>query len=353
MTVLDLLRPEIRDLVAYQAASSEVDAVRLNANETPWREMGDKTERGLNRYPPARPMELTSKLAARYGVAAEQLLVTRGSSEAIDLIVRSTCRAGEDNVLVLTPGFAMYEVYAKIQGAGIKRIGLVEADDFRLDADRILNTVDANTRVVFLCSPNNPTGNGFDRAAIDTVVTGLAGRAIVVIDEAYREFSDQDCVDLLTYPHVALLRTLSKAYGLAGIRCGALLSDRKLIAALEAVLPPYTFPTPCIELAMASLEAEATNAAEERVRLLRSERVRLAQALADLPGVERVFPSDANFLLVRVTHAAGWTQILHRQGILIRRFNHDPSLEGCLRITVGRPEDNDRLLEILAKGGDS
>lgn len=353
MTVLELLRPEIRELVAYQAASSDIDAVRLNANETPWREIGDKTERGLNRYPPARPAELASKLAARYGVTAEQLLVTRGSSEAIDLIIRGTCRAGEDNILVQTPGFAMYAVYAKIQGADIKQLPLVEADSFRLDAERLLATVDANTRVVFLCSPHNPTGNAFERTAIDAVVAGLAGRAIVVIDEAYREFSDQDCVDLLRHPHVVLLRTLSKAYGLAGIRCGSLLAAPELVATLAAVLPPYTFPTPCIELAMASLEPEATSTAEERVRLLVSERVRLARALADLPAVERVFSSDANFLLVRVTDAADWTQILRRRGILIRRFDQDPSLEGCLRITVGRPEDNDRLLEILATGGDT
>ena len=353
MTVLELLRPEIRELVAYQAASSDIDAVRLNANETPWREIDDKTERGLNRYPPARPTELASKLAARYGVTAEQLLVTRGSSEAIDLIIRGTCRAGEDNILVQTPGFAMYAVYAKIQGAGIKQLPLVEADGFRLDAKRLLATVDANTRVVFLCSPHNPTGNAFERTAIDAVVAGLAGRAIVVIDEAYREFSDQDCVDLLSHPHVVLLRTLSKAYGLAGIRCGALLAAPELVSTLAAVLPPYTFPTPCIELAMASLEPEATSTAEERVRLLVSERVRLAGALADLPGVERVFASHANFLLVRVTDAADWTQILRRRGILIRRFDQDPSLEGCLRITIGRPEDNDRLLEILATGGDA
>ena len=351
MSVLDLLRPEIRELVPYQPASSDIDALRLNANETPWREIGDKTHRGLNRYPPARPTELATRLAARYGVEPEQILVTRGSSEAIDLIVRSTCRTGKDNILVLTPGFAMYGVYAKVQGAGGKQLALSEADGFRLDAEALLATIDTNTRAVFLCSPNNPTGNAFDREAINAVVAGLANRAMVVIDEAYREFSDQDCVDLLEYPHVALLRTLSKAYGLAGIRCGALLTHPRLIGALGAVLPPYNLPTPCIELAMASLDPEADSAAEERIRLLRSERARLARALADLPGVERVFPSDANFLLVRVVDATDWDQALQRQGILVRRFDGDPSLDGCLRITVGRPEDNDRLLEILAKGG--
>ncbi len=207
-----------------------------------------------------------------------------------------------------------------------------------------------NTRVVFLCSPNNPTGNALERGTIESVIEGVAGEALVVIDEAYREFCDHNCIDLLTNPNVILLRTLSKAYGLAGIRCGALLANAELIAAFNAVLPPYSLPTPSIEIALASLEETATAAAEERVRLIRSERVRLAQALADLPGVVQVFPSDANFLLVQVADAAEWANALERQGILVRRFRNDPALDQCLRITVGRPEDNDRLLEFIAKG---
>jgi len=344
------LRPEIRNLVGYEAASSEIDALRLNANETPWREIGDKTERGLNRYPPIRPVELGERLAARYGTTASQLLVTRGSSEAIDIIIRSVCRPGIDNIVVLTPGFSMYAVYARVQGTDIIPVALAEAHEFRLDVATTLAAITDTTRVLFLCSPNNPTGNAFDRDAIEAVIDGVAGRALVVIDEAYREFCDQDCIDLLSNPNVVLLRTLSKAYGLAGVRCGALLASSELITAFDAVLPPYSLPTPSIEIALASLDPAPTAAAEERVRLLRSERVRLAQALANLPGVIQVYPSDANFLLVRVTDAAGWALALERQKILVRRFRHDPALEECLRITVGRPQDNDRLLDIIAKG---
>jgi histidinol-phosphate aminotransferase len=350
MNVTELLRPEIRDLVGYEAASSDIDALRLNANETPWRDISDKTGRGLNRYPPVRPVELGERLAGRYGVDANQLLATRGSSEAIDIIIRSVCRPGIDNIVVLTPSFSMYAVYARIQGADIIPVALAEAEAFRLDVAKTLAAVTDTTRVVFLCSPNNPTGNALQRDAIEAVIAGVAGRALVVIDEAYREFCDQDCVDLLSNPNVVLLRTLSKAYGLAGVRCGALLANPELIAAFDAVLPPYSLPTPSIEIALASLDPAATAAAEERVRLLRSERVRLAQALADLPGVIRVYPSDANFLLIKVTDAAGWALALERRNILVRRFRRDLTLEDCLRITVGRPEDNDRLLDTIAKG---
>jgi len=355
--VLELARPELRSLVPYTPGAYEPDCIRLNANESPWRTPGDPTARGLNVYPPPRPWALRTRLAAQYSVAEEEILVTRGSSEAIDILIRGFCAARRDAVVVSPPTFDMYRVYAGIQGVDVIATPLlrdpVPERDFALDTDAVIGALDQNAKIVFICSPNNPTGTSMSGAAVETVCEAAEGRALVVIDEAYLEFADApDFRDLQTrYQHVVLLRTLSKFVSLAGVRCGAVIATPKLIEFLGTVLPPYTFPTPSIELVLEAMSVDSLQVSEERNGLLRTERERMSTALIDVPGVTKVWPSDANFLLIEARDPREITELARAAGILVRTFGAQASLERCVRITVGRPEDNDLLLAALSGGG--
>jgi histidinol-phosphate aminotransferase len=349
MSVLDLARPELRAIRPYVPGQWEPGLLRLNANESPWRAPGDTTERGLNVYPPPRPTMLTAKLAAHYGIDQAQILVTRGSSEAIDVLIRGFCSAGRDSILITPPTFDMYRLYATIQNAAIKRVPLLANKDFALDADAVLAAIDSTTKIVFLCSPNNPTGQSLARADVERVCRETAGRTLVVLDEAYHEFAEaEDFAELRQrYEHVVLLRTLSKFVSLAGVRCGLLIAAPQIIEFSQNVLPPYTFPTPSIEHVVQALSTDSLRVSEERVALLKRERARLSTALAQLPQVRKVYPSDANFVMVKARDGAAFRETAHRGGVLVRTFD-DPLLAGCVRITVGRPADNDLLLRVLA-----
>ena len=347
--VLDLARPELRAIRPYTPGAYDAGFVRLNANESPWRSPGDTSERGLNVYPPPRPTVLQQKLAEYYGIEQRQILVTRGSSEAIDVLIRGFCRAGRDKILICPPTFDMYRLYAGIQNAAVVRVPLLADRGFALDTERILATLDADTKIVFICSPNNPTGQSMARADIERICRETQGKALVVIDEAYHEFADGgDFLELRNrYQHVVLLRTLSKFVSLAGVRCGLIVGAPELIEFAQVVLPPYTFPTPSIELVQQALSQDSLRISTERVTLLMRERARLMAALAELPGVVRVYPSDANFILVRAENGQAFREAARRGGVLVRTFD-DPLLEECIRITVGKPADNDQLLQALA-----
>jgi histidinol-phosphate aminotransferase len=349
MSVLDLARPELRAIRPYVPGQWEPGLVRLNANESPWRAPGDTTERGLNVYPPPRPTMLTAKLAAHYGVDQRQILVTRGSSEAIDVLIRGFCAAGRDSILITPPTFDMYRLYATIQNAAITRVPLRADQDFALDADNVLANVSATTKIVFICSPNNPTGQSMARADVERICRETAGRALVVIDEAYHEFAEAEDFGALRarHEHVVLLRTLSKFVSLAGVRCGLLIAAPEVIEFAQNVLPPYTFPTPSIEHVLQALSTDSLRVSEERVALLKRERGRLSAALHAVPDVLKVYPSDANFVMVKTRDGAGFREAARRAGILVRTFD-DPLLTDCVRITVGRPADNDLLLRALS-----
>ena len=355
MTALDLARPELLELTPYTPAAYEPDRIRLNANESPWRSPSDTTARGLNRYPPPRPLEVGARLADYYNVDAERLLVTRGSSEAIDLLVRGFCNAGRDAVMIATPTFDMYRVYARIQGADVVGIPLVRERDFALPTQQMLERLESRVKVLFLCAPNNPTGGMPPRADIERICEETRGRTVVVIDEAYREFTAQpDATDLLErFEHVVLLRTLSKCAALAGARCGALLAARDVAEFLSRILPPYTFPTPSIEIVLEALGDESLRVSQERVKVLRLERDRLSASLSNVPLVVKVWPSEANFVLVQTRNGKRIQEAAHAAGILIRAYANEPALENCVRITVGTPAENDRLLQALAGAADA
>jgi histidinol-phosphate aminotransferase len=348
-SVLDLARPELRGIRPYVPGAYEPGCIRLNANESPWRSPGDKSERGLNVYPPPRPTVLQAKLAEYYGIERRQILVTRGSSEAIDVLIRGFCAAGRDKILVCPPTFDMYRLYAGIQNAGVVRVPLLAERDFALDTQAVLDALDRDTKLVFICSPNNPTGQSMARADVERICRETAGRAIVVIDEAYHEYAaGGDYLDLRDrYEHVVLLRTLSKFVSLAGVRCGLIVATPELIEFAQVVLPPYTFPTPSIELVEEALSQDSLRVSAERVVLIKRERERLAAALRDVPQVVTVFPSDANFVMVRTRDGQRFREAARRAGILVRTFE-DPLLADCVRITIGKPEDNDALLKAIA-----
>lgn len=348
-TILGLARPEIRNLRPYRAAQYAAGSLRLNANETPWRPPGDTSAGGLNRYPEIRPVTLTRSLADHYGLATEQLLVTRGSSEAIDLLVRCFCSAGQNDIVICPPTFGMYEVYAQIQGAGIVEVPLLKDDGFALDVDGIKAGWTDRCRLLFLCSPNNPTGNCIESSQIEELCQFLDGRGLVIVDAAYAEFADEDTAAEILNRHknIVILRTLSKALGLAGIRCGAALASPQIVELLGRILPPYAYPTPSQDAALACLDPDFRGELEERAEMIRAERGRLTGALQRLPAVIRVWPSEANFLLVETADPAAMMAAARQGGVLIRDFSKNPGTEGCLRITIGEPADNDQLLAAL------
>jgi histidinol-phosphate aminotransferase len=348
---IQLARPEIRELVPYSAANYAEGLVRLNANETPWSAPGSAPAAGLNRYPPEKPVELAERLARFYGVGSGECLPTRGSSEAIDLLIRGFCAAGQDAIVVCPPTFGMYRVYADIQGARVHEIPLLPDHGYALDADTITRHWPEDGKLLFLCSPNNPTGNRFPADQLNLLATLLSGRALVVIDAAYTEFGAEDpTLELLRSQdndNIIVLRTLSKAFGLAGARCGAMLGPANILAMLSCLLPPYAFSSPTLDTVLASLTDAAQEEMRARVATLVSEREWLAGQLGQIRGVKKVWPSDANFLLVSVSDADAFQAAAEAGGVLVRNFGGQ--LPGCLRITVGERSQNEQLIGSLAK----
>lgn len=347
MSIAHLARPEIRALRPYQAAVQVEDTIRLNANEAPWSGPGDPFSRPLNRYPEIRPSRLRATLAGRFGCRPEQLLVTRGSSEAIDLLVRTFCRAGQDRIVIAEPTFSMYAHYAAVQGAGVVRLPTDPDRDFAIDADAIDAACDDSVRLAFLCTPNNPTGTTIGRATIVDLLERLAGRAAVVVDEAYIEFSGAGSTATLLADHdnLLVLRTLSKALACAGARCGAVMGAAEIIDMLDAVQAPYAVATPVVECVENALAGNWLGEAESHAREIVAERRRMAVALDAHPAIERVWPSDANFLLVRCRDVDLVREAAQQAGILLRYLS-DP-LADCVRITIGRPDENERLLQVF------
>lgn len=349
MGVIDLVREELRGFGGYSSARREAAGGRvlLNANESPWPADGDRL--ALNRYPEPQPAALIERLAGLYGVEQERLLVGRGSDEAIDLLVRALCCAGQHAVLLSPPTFGMYQVCASVQGAAVQRVPLRPEDGFALDIDAVLQAVTPATRVVFVCSPNNPTGQCVPRREIERLIEGLGGRALLVIDEAYAEFADEaPGIELaLAHPHVAALRTLSKAYALAGARIGCLIADPSLIRVLRAIMAPYPLPTPSVDAALRALSPSGLALMQSRIGLLREERRRMAAALRAFSGVRGVLPSDANFLAVEFDDPQAVYRAALAAGIVLRVPAAGVGLDRFLRLSIGTPRENDALLALL------
>ena len=351
MSIARLARPGIRALEPYEAAEQVDATVRLNANEAPWSSTADHARRPLNRYPEIRPTALGLSLSRNFGVEPQQLLVTRGTSEAIDLLIRVFCREGKDNILTTSPTFSMYEHYATVQGAEQRSVVAREEDGFAFDIDALLAECDDCTRLIFLCSPNNPTGTVLPRHALTNLLERRGDLSAVVVDEAYIEFSDEpSAVELLPeYGNLIVLRTLSKALALAGARCGAVMGPVEVVRMLNAVQAPYAMSTPVVECVEDALEQASLDKARQRVEMIRNERERLIAALSEFDFVESIWPSEANFILVRVSDTAAVMRRCSDERVLLRDFGG--SLAGCIRITVGSDVENDLLLQCFRKMG--
>ncbi len=356
MSLLDLVRPDLQGFAGYSSARKEAQGgqVFLNANESPWAPAGEAWANGLNRYPDPQPEALIAALATLYGATPEEVLVGRGSDEPIDLLTRALCVAGQDAVLICPPTFGMYAVCARVQNAAVCEVPLRATDDpqapFALDVEGVINAArSAPVKLVYLCSPNNPTGQALPLEQIERVAEALRGRAVVVVDEAYGEFSPLASAVTLRarFPHLVVLRTLSKAYALAGARIGTLLGDPALVRVLRAIMAPYPLSQVCAQAALNALSPDGLQKARAHIDTLLAERSRLSAAIAKLSKVKRVYPSDANFLVVAFADAASVYRETLARGIVLRDVSKHAALPDCLRISVGTPEENDRLLACL------
>ena len=351
--VLSLLRPDLQAFGGYSSARSTAlqGEVWLNANESAWANPADATG-SSRRYPDPQPLPLLQALAALYGVSAEQLLVGRGSDEAIDLLVRAFCRPEQDAVLVTSPVFGMYAVCARLQGAPLLDVPLVDSTaGLHVDIDAVIAAARGQgARLVFLCSPSNPAGSEISVADISRTADALRDQAIVVVDEAYIEYSVQPSATALLadHPNLAVLRTLSKAHALAAARIGSLIASPPLIAALRRCQAPYPVPQPCAELAVAALQPAALAQTRARTAAVIAAREQLFHALQAMPGVRRVYRSAGNYLLVRFDDAQGAFDALLAAGIVVRDQRAAPQLCDALRISIGTTDDNQRVLDALS-----
>ena len=348
MTGAPAARGDILALASYQPGAQIDDTVRLNANEVPLARDGTT----LNRYPQIHPVELRDRMADLFGAPADNLLVTRGSSEAIDVLIRAWCRAYQDSLVTTPPTFEMYRVYADIQGAALINVSL-DPVDFSVDADAVIAACEENTRLVFLCSPNNPTGNIIPQEDVLKITRARAGHSLVVVDEAYVEFSDQESLAsrITEYENLVVLRTLSKAHGLAGARCGAAIAAENVIDVMSRVLPPYSFPTPVIDSVMSVLTGSNIEESAASVSALIDERDRIFASLDELDCVASAWPSQSNFILARFKNLPAILEFLRDRRILIRDASGWPELDGCARITIGTQTENDALLNALKEFG--
>jgi histidinol-phosphate aminotransferase len=351
MSILDLVRPDLRQFTGYLSARKQNSggAIWLNANESATAQAFDLQE--LNRYPEPQPKALQSALCGFYNVEPEQLLITRGSDEAIDLLVRALCTPGKDSIVIQSPTFGMYAVSARLHACQVIDSPLREHPD-RFDWD--IDAMIAETRkhagkLLFLCSPANPTGQSLSPEKLQVLLTALDDQCLVVIDEAYGEYSrNLSALGLLKrFNNLAVLKTLSKAHALAGARIGSVIAAPELVAVLKACQAPYPISKPSSELAVNAFAPEHLTRSHENIRACRDERARMQEALESLPEVSTVFESDANFLLVRFNDAEAVAGYLLDRGIVVRTMRQYPAIADCLRISIGTETENSQLLQAL------
>ncbi len=338
-----LTRENIKKLVPYSSARDEFSGeakVFLDANEN---SLGSPLPKWYNRYPDPHQYKLKEVIRTIKGIAPEHIFLGNGSDECIDLLFRCFCEPGKDNVIICPPTYGMYEVSANINDVEVRRAPLL--DDFQLDLVHLENLVDSHTKIIWLCNPNNPTGNSLNRQDVEAVLNNFNG--IVVVDEAYINFSRQKSFvqELPEYANLVVMQTFSKAWGLAGLRLGMAFASLAIIEVINRVKPPYNISQATQELALEALE----NAGQvnDMIRELVDMREALAEVLAQAPGVEKVYPSDANFLLIKIKEARKVYDFLLTKAIVVRDRSKVKLCEDCLRITVGTEKENTDLVEAL------
>lgn len=339
-----IVRPNIEKLKPYSSAKDEYSGVAnvlLDANEN---SLGSPLSKWYNRYPDPYQKDIKVKLASIKNIPASQIFLGNGSDEIIDLLFRTFCEPGKDNIIICPPTYPMYEVNANINNIGIKSAPLLP--DFQLNVAHIEQLVDDNTKIIWICSPNNPTGNSLDRIDIETILNHFKG--IVVVDEAYINFSKQKSFiqSLIDYPNLVVLQTLSKAWGLAGLRVGMCFASEAVIGYLNKVKAPYNISLVAQELVLKALDE--VGQVNDMIQHLVDMRIALAEVIASMPHVEKVYPSDTNFLLVKIPNASKLYQYLCTQGIIVRDRSSLPNCADSIRITVGNEQENTLLVDAMA-----
>jgi histidinol-phosphate aminotransferase len=338
-----VLRQNIKAPKPYSSARSEFSGVAkvfLDANENAF---GSPLTKWYNRYPDPLQWELKKKISTIKNVPAENILLGNGSDECIDLLIRAFCDPQRDNIIICPPTYGMYEVYAHINDVQVKEVAL--HPNFQINLEGLETAIDENTKLIFFCSPNNPTGNSMDREDIEMVLNNFDG--IVVIDEAYINYSRHRSLvaELKDYPNLVVMQTFSKAWGLAALRLGMNFASTDIINVLNKIKPPYNINQATQELAFKALDhLEDVNA---MIKETISEREALVKALVQLPIVEKVYPSDANFVLAKINAATAVYNFLKGKGIIVRNRSNVILCEDCLRITVGTPPENEQLIQAL------
>jgi histidinol-phosphate aminotransferase len=339
-----LIRENVKKLTPYSSARDDFKGeakVFLDANEN---SLGSPLAKWYNRYPDPHQLKVKQKLSEIKRVPVENIFLGNGSDECIDILQRAFCEPGVDNIIICPPTYGMYEVCANINDVKIKRVNLT--NEYQLDLEAIENAIDGNTKMIFLCSPNNPTANSLHPDDIEAILNNYFG--LVIIDEAYINFSTQKSfsTQLNEYPNLVVMQTLSKAWGLAALRVGIALASEEIVSVMNKIKPPYNINQASQELALQALsEVEQVN---EMIKEIVKEREILAEALVNLSSVEKVYPSDANFLLVKVNDPVAIYKKLLERGIVVRDRSRVELCEGCLRITVGTAKENQTLLYALA-----
>ncbi|MGS2726187.1 histidinol-phosphate transaminase [Psychroserpens sp. BH13MA-6] len=339
--IQQFIRPNVLSMKPYASARDEfkdhqADLVFLDANENPY-------DTGYNRYPDPQQIDLKSRIAAIKNVPVNHVFLGNGSDEVLDLIFRAFCEPQKDEVMILPPTYGMYEVLANLNAIHILKVDL--DTDFQPNVDAILKQQSSSTKILFLCAPNNPTGNSIDEDKIEALLHGFNG--LVVIDEAYIDFTTKDSwsVRLQEFPNLIITQTLSKAYGLAGIRLGICYASEAIIRILNRIKPPYNVNMLTQEKALEDLKQTAI--IDEKITKIIAQRRWLVSELENICFIEKVFPSEANFLLVKVDNADKRYEQLINKGIVVRNRTNQPNCYNCLRFTIGTPMDNIKLLSAL------
>lgn len=339
----NLLRENIKKLVPYSSARDEFKgeaSILIDANENPF---GSPLNHDYNRYPDPLQHQVKAKLSKIKGVPSENIFLGNGSDEAIDILYRAFCTPGVDNVILVPPTYGMYEVSANINDVAFKKVNLTA--DYQLDLDGIANAIDAYTKLIFICSPNNPTGNSIRRQDIEAILNNFQG--LVVVDEAYINFSAVKSFtqELAEYPNLVVLQTLSKAWGLAALRLGMAFASKEIIAVYNKIKPPYNINQATQDIVLEALDQ--VDQVNDWIKETVAEREQLMRGLLELDYVQHITPSDANFILVKMEQPREVYDYLVQYGIIVRDRSKVELCEGCLRITVGTPAENKTLLEKL------
>lgn len=335
-----LIRPELLELKAYSSARDEFSTKKsmifLDANENPY-------ETQLNRYPDPYQTELKAKIAQLKNIDPDHIMLGNGSDEVIDLLVRLFCQPYKDNILIFPPTYGMYKVVADLNAVNVKTVDLTK--DFQIDIDKTIKSIDVQTKLIFVCSPNNPSGNSMDRKSVLKLLNHFEG--LVIVDEAYQDFSGNISFleELKNYENLVVMQTFSKAMGLAGARLGMCFANPKIIQYLNRIKPPYNVNNLTQNIALESLNDYSK--VQIQVEEIEKEKSRLATALGEISWVEKAYPSEANFLLVKVDDANKRYNELLEQKIVVRNRNNQPGCENCLRFSIGTPSENKILINTL------